>query len=190
MPSLRWSGFQSISPPAPQISRPLAASRGPGIKSSSIAFLSQTSILCKLPPLRGRVAAFERQPGIARGQDRDVFDRILDVEIGEIGDVEVGRVEVRLDQSRHDGPAAGVDPLGILGRPPAPLSRPGISDSAVLHDDDGVGNGRSARPVHELAVGDQGLALCGPHRESLTQNCWSLDKSRPDAQAAGEVDRY
>ena len=55
MPSFKCSGFQSISPPAPQISRPLAASRGPGIRSSSIAFLSQTSILCRLPPLRAAV---------------------------------------------------------------------------------------------------------------------------------------
>ena len=55
MPSLRKSGFQSISPPTPQISRPLAASRGPGIRSSSIAFLSQTSMLYRLPPLRAAV---------------------------------------------------------------------------------------------------------------------------------------
>ena len=51
----RCSGFQSIRPPAPQISRPLAARRGPGIRSSSIAFLSQTSMLCRLPPLRAAV---------------------------------------------------------------------------------------------------------------------------------------
>src|SRR6202044_446475 len=31
-----------------------------------------------------RVSAFERQPGVARGQDRHVFDRILDVEIGQL----------------------------------------------------------------------------------------------------------
>ncbi len=62
---------------------------------------------------RGRVAAFEREPGVARSQDRDVFDRILDVEIGEIGDVEVGRMEMSLDQPRHDGPAARIDALDI-----------------------------------------------------------------------------
>ena len=55
MPILRKSGFQSISPPTPQISRPLAASRGPGTMSFSIAFFSQTSMLNRLPPLRAAV---------------------------------------------------------------------------------------------------------------------------------------
>ena len=55
MPILRKSGFQSIRPPTPQISRPLAASRGPGIKSLSIAFFSHTSTLNRLPPLRADV---------------------------------------------------------------------------------------------------------------------------------------
>ena len=114
MPSLRCSGFQSISPPAPQISRPLAASRGPGMRSSSIAFLSQTSMLCRLPPLRADgVAALERQPGVAGGENGDVFDWVLDVEIGQLGDVEVGRMKVRLDQPGHDRAAAGVDPAGV-----------------------------------------------------------------------------
>ena len=60
-----------------------------------------------------RVAALESQLGVAGGQDRDVFDRVLDVEIGQLGDVEVGGVEVGLDQARHDRPAAGVDPQRV-----------------------------------------------------------------------------
>ena len=55
MPILRKSGFQSISPPTPQISRPLEAIRGPSSVSSSIAFFSQKSMLNKLPPLRAAV---------------------------------------------------------------------------------------------------------------------------------------
>ena len=55
MPILRKSGFQSINPPTPQISRPLVAMRGPGIRSDSIAFFNQTSILNRLPPLRADV---------------------------------------------------------------------------------------------------------------------------------------
>ena len=67
-----------------------------------------------------RVSAFERQPGVARGQDGHVFDRILDVEIGQLGHVEIRGMEVRLDQPRQDRPAAGVDPPCIgrdLGAP-------------------------------------------------------------------------
>ena len=72
----------------------------------------------------GRVAAFERQPGVARGQDRHVFDRILDVEIGQLGDVEIGRMEMGLDQPRHDGPAAGVDPPRVGRNVGAPRAGP------------------------------------------------------------------
>ena len=65
-------------------------------------------------PRRG-VAALERQPRVGRGQERDVLDRILDVQVGQLGDVEIGGVEVGLDQPRHDRPAARVDPP-CLGR--------------------------------------------------------------------------
>ena len=39
----------------PQISRPLAASRGPGRRSSSMAFFIHTSMLWRQPPLRAEV---------------------------------------------------------------------------------------------------------------------------------------
>src|ERR1044071_7998965 len=55
MPIFRNSGFQSINPPAEQISRPEATRRGPGIQSFSMAVLSQTSQLNKQPPDRAEV---------------------------------------------------------------------------------------------------------------------------------------
>ena len=46
------------------------------------------------------VAALEGQPGVRRGQERDILDRILDVEIRQFGHVEVRGVEMGLDQAR------------------------------------------------------------------------------------------
>jgi len=78
-------GFQSISPPAPQISRPLAASEGRGPGPSSIAFLQPDVDVMKTAAATGRrVAAFERQPGIARRQGSSLFDRVLDIEIRQL----------------------------------------------------------------------------------------------------------
>ena len=46
-----------VAPPTPQISLPLAASRGPTAISFSMAFFSHTSILNRLPPLRAALIA-------------------------------------------------------------------------------------------------------------------------------------
>ena len=125
MPILRKSGFQSISPPTPQISRPLEASRGPGIRSSSIAFLQpDVDVEQAAAAARRRVAALERQPAVGRRQERDVFDRILDVQVGQLRDVEVSGVKMRLDQARQDRAAAGVDPPRIGRRAGAPCAGP------------------------------------------------------------------
>ena len=114
MPILRKSGFQSINPPTPQISRPLAASRGPGIKFFVDRALQPKVDIEQAAAAAGRrIAAFERQPGIVRRQQRDVFDRILDVEIFQVGDVEIGRMKVGFDEPGHDRAATGVDHRGL-----------------------------------------------------------------------------
>src|SRR5262249_32108029 len=88
---------------------------------------------------RGGVAALQGEPCVARGEDRDVVDGVLDVEVGQLGDVEVSRVEVGLDQPRHDRAAARVDPVGVgrhLGRAG---DGAGVGDAAVADQNRGVG---------------------------------------------------
>ena len=62
MPILRKSGFQSIRPPTPQISRPLAARRGPGMQVFFDRLLEpDVDVEQAAAAARCRVAAFERQ---------------------------------------------------------------------------------------------------------------------------------
>ena len=100
------------------------------------------------------VAALQGQPGVGGGQQRDVLDRVLDVEVFEGGDVEVGRVEVGLDQPRHDGAAAGVDPPGAGCDRRRLGDGTGVGDAAVANDQGRVRHGRRAGAVDQLAVGD------------------------------------
>src|SRR6185503_15845268 len=65
---------------------------------------------------RGGVAAFERELGVGRGEEGDVLDGILDVEVGQLRDVEVGRMEVGFDEAGEDGALPGVDDGGIRRR--------------------------------------------------------------------------
>ena len=74
-------------------------------------------------PRRG-VAALQREPGIGRGQQGDVFDGILDIQVGELGDVEIRRVKMRLDQAGQDRPPARVDPRGFGRDLRRPLTGP------------------------------------------------------------------
>jgi hypothetical protein len=48
---------------------------------------------------RGRVAAFEGEFRIGGREQGDVLDGILDVEVGQFGDVEVSRVVMGFDQA-------------------------------------------------------------------------------------------
>jgi hypothetical protein len=70
-------------------------------------------------PRRGLAA-----DGCHPGQQRDVLDGVLDVEVLQGGDVEVGRVEVGLDQARHDGAAPGVEVAGLGAGGGAPRAGP------------------------------------------------------------------
>ena len=90
-----------------------------------------------------------------RGQQRDVLDRILDVEVFQRRDVEVRRMEVGLDQARHDRAAAGVDALRVGGDARRAGGRAGVGDAAVLDDERRVGDRRRAGAVDQLAVGDE-----------------------------------
>ena len=125
MPSFRCSAFQSISPPAPQISRPLAARRGPGNKVFLDRLLEpDVDVVQAAPAPRRGVAALEGQPSIGGRQQRDILDRILDIEIRELGHVEIRGVEMGLDQPGHDRPAAGVDPPASGGTSGTPAAGP------------------------------------------------------------------
>ena len=84
------------------------------------------------------VAALEHAPGVARGQDRHKFDGILDVEVSQLGDVEIGRMKMGLDQTRHDRPAAGIDVADVGLDRLGDACRPGIGDLAVLDQHRGV----------------------------------------------------
>jgi hypothetical protein len=72
-------------------------------------------------PARRRVAALQRQLRICCGQERDVLDRVLDVEVFEGGHVEVGGVEMGLHKARHDGAAWGIGSYGCV-QSAAPLN--------------------------------------------------------------------
>src|SRR5262245_54255427 len=115
------------------------------------------------PATGGRVAALQGEPGVGGRQEGDVLDGVLDVEVFQGGDVEVGGVEVGLDQPRQDGPAPGVDARCVGGQGGGAGDGPGVGDPAVVDDQGGVGDGRRARAVDELAVGDDRGAGGGLH---------------------------
>jgi hypothetical protein len=110
----------------------------------------------------GRVAALQGQPGVGGGEQRDVLDGVLDVEILQGRHVEVRRVKVGLDEAGHDGAAPGVDATGA-GGVGLPGGRAGVGDAAIPDDDGGVGDRRGARAVDELAVADDRDALSRLH---------------------------
>ena len=119
-----------------------------------------------------RVAAFEREPGVARGQDRHVFDGILDVEVGQLGDVEIGGMEMGLDQAGHDRPAAGIDAADVGRDRGRAAGRPGIGDLAVL-DQHGRIRDRRARRSHSRAGRSRSTSL--PVRSSWSRpHHWGL----------------
>src|SRR5262249_3797325 len=112
---------------------------------------------------RRRVAALQGQPGVGRRQERDVLDRVFDVRVVESGDVEIRRVIVGLDQARQDGAAAGVDRGGAGRWGRGACDGPGVGDTAIGDNEGGVGDGRGAGAVHELAVANDGRAFGGLH---------------------------
>src|SRR5262249_53266873 len=110
-----------------------------------------------------RVAALQRQLRVGRRQQRDVLDGVLDVEVLERRHVEVGGVEVGLDQAGHDGAAAGVDAPRI-GRGRRRLGDgAGVADAAVVDDESTVAHRRGAGAVGELPGGDDGGGRCRLH---------------------------
>ncbi len=173
MPSLRCSGFQSINPPAPA---DLAAAGGQARARDQVfldrLFEPHVDVVQAAAATGRRVAALEHAPGVARGQKCHVFDGILDVEISQLGDVEIGRMKMGLDQSGQDRPAAGIDVADVRLERLGGACRPGIGDLAVLDEHGCVRDGRRAGPVHEPAVGDQRHSLRGLHRHGLID--WGL----------------
>ena len=110
-----------------------------------------------------RVAALERQLGVGRRQQRDVFDRILDVEVFQLGDVEVGRVKMGLDQPGHDRAAAGVDVRGVGADRRCAGRGPGVGDPAVADHDRGIRDRCGAGAVDQLSAVNERRTLCGLH---------------------------
>ena len=92
------------------------------------------------------------------------LDRVLDVEVFERGDVEVRRVEVRLDQPRHDRAAVGVDLLNIARQLRCPDGGARVADPAIVGDNDCITNRLCSRAVDQLTVEDSGGSSCDPHQ--------------------------
>ena len=117
-----------------------------------------------------RVSALESQLGIAGREDRHIFDRILDVEVRQLGHIEVGRMKVRLHQARHDRSAPRVDPAGLRGNLGRAFGRSCVDDLSVLHGNGRVRHGWRPGSVHQSPVRDQEVSLCGLHGASLINN--------------------
>ena len=168
MPMRRKSGFQSIRPPTPQISRPLAGeSRARSDVGLDRLLEPDVDVEQAAAAARRGVAALERQPRIGGRQERDVFDRILDVEVFESGDVEVSGMKVRLDQ-----PGMMVPPRASMRAASGPTAgasrRSRVRDTAIANENGGIRYRRPAGAIHELAMRDQGGAGCVSHGCSLS----------------------
>jgi hypothetical protein len=98
---------------------------------------------------RGRVAAFESEAGVGGGEEGDVFDRILDIEVFEGGDVEVRWMEVSFDKAGHDGAAASVDDQSLRRHG---NGSSGVLDAIALDDDHAVPKAWGARTVDQRTV--------------------------------------
>ena len=136
-----------------------------------------------------RVAALQRQLRVDRRQQRDVLDRILDVEVFERGDVEVRGVKMRLDQPRHDGAAAGVDRLPVGKGRGRIERRTGVGDAAVLQRDDGVRHRRRTVADNQLPIDDPRDAVGESHKskpgERRSRRVEDEPRSRPTTYSTG-----
>jgi hypothetical protein len=110
-----------------------------------------------------RVPAFERQLRVTRGQNRDVLNRVFDVEIFQRGHIEIRRMKVSLDQSRHDRAAVGVDDLGVRWDGRSAGSGAGIGDRAILNQQQPVRNRCRSRSINKLSVSNHCLSGCSLH---------------------------
>ena len=87
------------------------------------------------------VTTFKGGLRVHRRLERHVFDRIFDVEILQLGDVEISEVDVGLDQPRHDRAAARVNHLGAGGWWCVRRGS-GVGDVAIGDDHNRVGDWR------------------------------------------------
>ena len=143
-----------------------AAGHKPGARREVVldGFLEPDIDIEQAPATAGRrVAALEGQPGVGGGEERDVFDRILDVEILEGRDVEVGGMEVGLDKAGHDRPAADIDPPRALRLRWHRGLRTGIGHDAVADHERRISHRRGSRAVEQPAAADHRRACFVPH---------------------------
>ena len=131
---------------------------------------------------RAGVAAFQCGARVDGRLQGHIFHRVLDVQVLQFGDIEVGEVNVRLDQTGQNTAALRVDDLSgrlsgwRIGR------RASIGDDAVLDEQGGIGNGRGSRAVNELAVADEGGAggeFHGEKGRGCSRPRWGRGTKRP-----------
>ena len=117
-----------------------------------------------------RVAALQSELRVAGRENRDVLNRVLDVEIFQRGDVEIRRMKMSFDQPRHDRPTVGVDHFRFRLRRNfgSLLRRAGIGDEPLLDHQQPVRNRSRPRSINKLPVSNHCLPGCCFHAASLT----------------------
>ncbi len=110
------------------------------------------------------IAAVQRQPRVGGRQQRDVLDRVLDVEVFQVGDVEVGGMEVGFDQPRHDRAATSVDPRRFRTDVRSAGGLSGVENAPVANHNGTIGNCRRAGTVNQPSPADPSRATRRFHR--------------------------
>ena len=129
----------------------------------------------------GGIAAFEGEPGVGSGEEGDVLDRVFNIEVGKFRDVEIGQVDVGLDQARKDGPTPDIDhPCVRRDRFGDGGGGPGKADAFALDPDHGIRNGRGTGTVDQASVGEDERA--GVHEGMGIRG---QDRCRPCARGGG-----
>jgi hypothetical protein len=114
-----------------------------------------------------RPPAFERELGVGCSQEGHVLDRVFEIEVLERGDVEVGGMEMGLDQSGHDRSSARVDTQDTIGgkviQGGGRTAVAHVRDSTFFGDHAAVRDRRGIVPDQDHAVGDAERVGCCFH---------------------------
>jgi len=145
-----------MSPPTPQIFATAGGQSRTGHQIILDGFLEQTSTLKQATAAASRrVPTFQREFRIDRGEQRDVFDRVLDVEVFESGDVEICRVKMRFNEA-----GMIVPPRASIRLRRANFAQASgwtcVGDATIADDQSGIADRRLASAVDQRAVTDDG----------------------------------
>src|SRR6266850_455794 len=139
-----------------------------------------------------RIAALKCELRVGRREQRDIFDRVFDIEVLELGHVEIGGVIMRFYQAWKNRSSPRIDVKRCRRKVGCGIGWTGVMDLAVFDDQHGVVHRRPAIAVDHLSIADGRSPSCGLHRREAFTNAGFGNSAckRSDMQAGRKGPAY